>query len=255
MKSSRGAFVKLLKELKLSGQSDAGANLANANARAVIYFPEGRFILHDDDDNSYDASAVNQSEKDSKGNNVSEEIFIRGGNFVLKGAGRGKTTLVMDTPNLPANPQNMWSSPVMINIKHNSGLSDLTAVTGDAPRGAFSVEVASAAGISSGDWVCLSLSNNDPVLVAQELAPHRVEGNMTDILTVTVEDYHQVASVSGNRLTFAEPIMYAVEAKWNWKIRKFPHYENVGVARCAIPTACCSRLITPGRPSSRSKYS
>ena len=229
VKSSREAFVKLLKELKLSGQSDAGANLANANARAVIYFPEGRFILHDDDDNSYDASAVNQSEKDSKGNNVSEEIFIRGGNFVLKGAGRGKTTLVMDTPNLPANPQNMWSSPVMINIKHNSGLSDLTAVTGDAPRGTFSVEVASAAGISSGDWVCLSLSNNDPALVAQELAPHRVEGNMTDILTVTVEDYHQVASVSGNRLTFAEPIMYAVEAKWNWKIRKFPHYENVGV--------------------------
>jgi len=91
------------------------------------------------------------------------------------------------------------------------------------------VEVASAAGIGKGDWVCLSLSNNDPTLVAQELAPHRVEGNMTDIQTITVEDYHQVASVSGNRVTFAEPIMYAVEAKWGWKIRKYPHYEHVGV--------------------------
>mgnify|MGYP003025951492 FL=1 len=91
------------------------------------------------------------------------------------------------------------------------------------------MEVASAAGIGKGDWVCLSLSNNDPTLVAQELAPHRVEGNMTDIQTITVEDYHQVASVSGNRVTFAEPIMYAVEAKWGWKIRKYPHYEHVGV--------------------------
>ncbi len=54
---------------------------------------------------------------------------------------------------------------------------------------------------------------------------------MTDIQTITVEDYHQVASVSGNRVTFAEPIMYAVEAKWGWKIRKYPHYEHVGVDR------------------------
>ena len=199
VRSSRGALTALLKELKLSGRSDAGANLANANARAVIYFPEGRFVLHNDDDNVVDPTSANQKYTDSKGNNRSEEIFIRGGYFVLKGAGRGKTTLVMDTPNLPNNSEQMWSSPMMINIKHNSGLSDLTTVTGDAARGTFSVEVASAAGIGKGDWVCLSLSNNDPTLVAQELAPHRVEGNMTDIQTITVEDYHQVASVSGNR--------------------------------------------------------
>ena len=222
VRSSRGALAALLKELKLSGRSDAGANLANANARAVIYFPEGRFVLHNDDDNVVDPTSANQKYTDSKGNNRSEEIFIRGGYFVLKGAGRGKTTLVMDTPNLPNNSEQMWSSPMMINIKHNSGLSDLTTVTGDAARGTFSVEVASAAGIGKGDWVCLSLSNNDPTLVAQELAPHRVEGNMTDIQTITVEDYHQVASVSGNRVTFAEPIMYAVEANGAGKSASIP---------------------------------
>lgn len=130
VRSSRGALAALLKELKLSGRSDAGANLANANARAVIYFPEGRFVLHNDDDNVVDPTSANQKYTDSKGNNRSEEIFIRGGYFVLKGAGRGKTTLVMDTPNLPNNSEQMWSSPMMINIKHNSGLSDLTTVTG-----------------------------------------------------------------------------------------------------------------------------
>ncbi len=117
----------------------------------------------------------------------------------------------------------------MINIKHNSGMSDLTSVTADAARGTFSVEVGSATGISAGDWVCLYLSCRDAECVAEELAPHTVEGNMSDIRTVTVEDYHQVASVSGSTVTFVEPLMHVVKAKYGWKIRKFPHYENVGV--------------------------
>ena len=96
-KSSRAALTALLRELKLSGQSDAGANLANANARAVIYFPEGRFILHNDDDNVVDATSANQKYTDSKGNNKSEEIFIRGGNFVLKGAARRRSSWTRPT--------------------------------------------------------------------------------------------------------------------------------------------------------------
>ena len=229
VKSSRGAFEKLLKELRLSGFSDSGSRLANANAQAVIYFPEGRFILHNDEDNSSDAGSKNQTEKDSKGNNVSSEIFIHGGNFVIKGAGRDKTFLVMDTPNLPSNPAEMYSSPEMINIKHNSGLTDLTSVTSDAEKGTFEVEVGSTLGIQKGDWVCLYLKNNDPALVAQELYPHVVENNMEDIKTILVEDLHQVKSVSGNRVTFHEPIMHAVEARWGWSLKKYPHYENVGI--------------------------
>lgn len=227
--SSRDAFVKLLTELKLTGTNSNGNNQANANARAIIYFPEGTFVLHNDDDNTKDDSATNQTALDSKGNNKSEEIFIRGGNFVLKGAGRDKTVLLMDSPNLPTNPSDMWTSPVMINIKHNSGMSDLTSVTADAAVGTFTVEVGSTADISAGDWVCLYLACKDAECVAEELAPHTVEGNMTDIQTVTVEDLHQVASVSGSTVTFVEPLMHVVKAKYGWKIRKFPHYENVGV--------------------------
>lgn len=226
--SSRAAFVALLDKLGMTGSK------TNQNARAVIYFPAGRYILHNDDDNTTDSGASNKTETDSKGNNVSTAILIRGGNFVIKGDGRDKTTLVMETPNLPARPTEMWSSPVMINITHYSGLSDLADVTADAPRGTFTVEVSSTAGISKGDWVCLTLACSDPACVAQELHPHSVEGTMTDIKTVTVEDYHQVASVSGNRVTFVEPIMHAVEARWGWKVRKYPHYENVGVEDLAF---------------------
>lgn len=232
--SSREALLTLLKELKLTGQSESGSNLANPNAKAIIYFPAGRYILHDEADNVVDPSSANQIYRDSKGNNKSVEIQIRGGNFVLKGAGRDQTVLVMDSPNLP-NTTEMWSSPMMLNIKNN-GSSDtkLTNITGDSPVGSFSVTAGLAAGISAGDWVMLKLSNNDPTLVAQELAPHRVEGNMTDIQTILVEDYHQVRSVSGNVITFYEPLMHAVEAKWNWELHRFPHYENVGVEDLAF---------------------
>ncbi|MBR0299004.1 MAG: DUF4955 domain-containing protein, partial [Bacteroidales bacterium] len=187
----------------------------NPEARAVLYFPEGEFILHTADDDY---------------NGKSSSILMRAGSFAIKGAGRDKTTLVMQSPDLPASSA-LYSSPVMLELKHNSGLSDLTTVTADAPKGSFSVTVASAAGIAAGDWVCLHVLNNDPVFVARELAPYAAAPTMTDIVEkgVQVWDYHQVASVSGNVVTFVEPIMHAVEARWNWTIKKYPHYNRVGV--------------------------
>lgn len=230
--SSREALEKLLYELKLSGTTPAGKNQANANARAVIYFPEGRFILHNDDDNTADGGPE-ATIFDSKGNNASHEIFIRGGNLVIKGAGRGKTTLVMDTPNLPQTPKVMYSSPTMINIKHNSShlTTKLADVTGGAAKGSFAVSVSTTAGISAGDWVCLYLKNNDPELIAEELAPFAVEPQMKHLIKdgVIVEDFHQVKAVNGNTLIFHEPIMHAVDPRWRWTIQKYPHYENVGV--------------------------
>lgn len=198
----------------------AAVEAAKAKAGAIIYFPEGEFELH----------AATDDEK-----NYSEDIIITRGNFVLKGAGRDKTTILMSAPNIPADPSLMWSSNVLINLKHNSGLTDLTTVTDDSAKGTFSVEVASAAALKTGDWVCLTLVNNDPALVLQELGTQRRYDNVNksgyQIVTegVTIYDYHQIASISGTTVTFAEPLMHAVEAKWGWKIRKYNHYENVGV--------------------------
>lgn len=225
--SSRAAFVRLLEELKLTGRNASGGNQANANARAVIYFPEGDFVLHDQSDNT----------PVGDGSYTSSDIVVLGGNFVIKGAGRDKTRLVMDAPNWPANPSNLWSSPVMLNIKHNSSRIDtssqkydpLATVTDDAAKGAFSVTVGSAAGLRAGQWVMLYLQSRDAELVAAELAPHERGSLMTDIQTVCVYDYHQIASVSGNRVTFREPLMHAVEARYGWQIREYPHYENVGI--------------------------
>ncbi len=213
-KSDRAAFKKMLEAI--------GNKIPNA--KVILYFPEGEFELHAESD---DDPTVNGG--------YSSDIIINMGGFVLKGAGRDKTTILMSAPNTTPTPQNMWTSPVLLNIKHNSGLNDITTVTADAAKGSFAVEVASVNGLKAGEWVALTLTNNDPALVQQELGTKERYDNINfadyQIIKegVTVQDYHQIAEIKGNTVTFTEPLMHAVEAKWGWKIQRYNHYENVGV--------------------------
>lgn len=205
-KSDREALTKIL--AKIGSKVD--------NAKAIIYFPKGEYILHTAAD-----------DVDGK----SQTIQLLMGGVILKGDGRDQTVIKMDAPNQPTNPSVMYSSPVMLEIKHNSGLSPITEVTGNAEKGTFSVEVASTTGIKVGDWVCLQLADNSPELIKAELAPYQPTSNMTNLHEdgVQVFDYHLVAAIDGQTVTFKEPIMHAVDPQWKWTIQKYPHYENVGV--------------------------
>lgn len=218
--SDRPALIKILKEvMKCTEQSaDKGKTfryyIGGNNANAIIYFPVGKYILR----GGNDAETV-------------ETLRLTMGNIIFKGAGQGKTTIEMAVKNNATDPKKMWSTPNMLEFKHNSDLTELTTVTGDAEKGTFSIEVASTSRINVGDWVCVSLVNNDPALVAEELAPHATSSNWTELNDngVQIYDYHQVKQISGNTLTFYEPIMRKIEAKWGWKVNQYPHYENVGV--------------------------
>lgn len=218
--SDRPALIKILKDAmgcKERTDEDGGKTLRYSiggnNANAIIYFPVGKYILR----GGNDAETV-------------ETLRLTMGNIIFKGAGRNKTTIEMAVKNNPTSTD-MWSTPNLIEFKNNNGLGDLTTVTGDAEKGTFSIEVASTSGINVGDWVCVSLVNNDPVLVAEELAPHATSSMWTELNNngVQIYDYHQVKHISGNTLTFYEPIMRKIEAKWGWKVNQYPHYENVGV--------------------------
>lgn len=218
--SDRPALIKILKEvMKCTEQpADKGKTLryhiGGNNANAIIYFPVGKYILR----GGNDAETV-------------ETLRLTMGNIIFKGAGQGKTTIEMAVKNNATDQKKMWSTPNMLEFKHNSDLIELTTVTGDAEKGTFSIEVASTSGINVGDWICVSLKNNDPALVAEELAPHATSSNWTELNNngVQIYDYHQVKHISGNTLTFYEPIMRKIEAKWGWKVNQYPHYENVGV--------------------------
>ena len=230
-KSDRDAFIAMLTDaLGKPELNDAGDQLtfphSNAAINAIFYLPEGNFILH--------TSADNNAEK-----NKSTSIVIRGSNIILKGAGREKTTVTMQDPNLPSQGESvMYSSPDMIQLKHNTGIQAgtvLANVTADADKGVFSVTVDGTGSIRKGDWVCLYLLNNSPEAVAAELDPYKAGtgqyGEQWTISSegVSVRDLHQVKSVSGNTVTFCEPVMHEISAAWGWKIVRYQHYENIGV--------------------------
>lgn len=219
--SDREAFIRTLEAASGTTRTitkEGNIRISKEKANAIIYFPEGEFILQGADDK------------------VNECIHLTMGNFVIKGAGRNKTVIRMDKKNEPATV-GMWSTPTLIEIKHYSDATGaLTEVAEDAAKGGFSVKVGATAGIDAGSWVRLYLKNNDAELVAKELAPYTTsdlsaQDGMPAIVDTGVEvlDYHQVKSVSGNTVTFYEPLMHVVEAKYGWKIQKFPHYENIGV--------------------------
>lgn len=244
-KSDRAAFLACVEAA--TGQKFSESNKVltlghKEKANAIIYFPEGEFILHTSEDDF----------KANDGKTYSRTIQIRAGNIVLRGAGRDKTILVMQDKNLPTDEKTLYSSPLMIDFKHNSGLGSNdngvtidTPVTKNADKGTFAVEVGSTAGLSEGRWVCLSVQNNDPNYVAKELeagAPTADElARMTDIVNngVKVYEYHQIKKVEGNVVTFYEPIHHEVDIQYtaftdatkhyNWKLLSFPHYENVGI--------------------------
>lgn len=194
------------------------------DAKAIIYFPEGEYILHSKDDNTINAKTDKVT---------SNTLNLVMGHVIIKGAGRDKTFLTMEDPMLPTDPNVMYSSPKMISIRHNGGKGDsqLTKVTGSAKKGDMSIEVADASKLKVGDWVKLILLNNDKEVIEEELKPYPVQSSMTNLINkgVNVVDRHQIKSIDGNRIVFEEPIMHAVNPAYGWEITTYLHYEEVGV--------------------------
>lgn len=247
--TAREALISILQEKGMTRVN--GTNKLNANAKIVIYFPAGDYILHNDDDNTRDESKQKDA-VDSKNNNVSSGIEIYGGNFVIKGDGPDKTRLIMETPNLPTSISNLSSSPILLAIKHTNGPNNagnspkLASVTENAKRGDFTVKVSGTTGFSSGQWVQLRLRSGDRELVKKEIGPIALNENWAiakapisinqssdDLYGVKITEFHQVKSASNGKITFYEPIMHDIDIKYNdtegWEIRTYKYLENVGV--------------------------
>ena len=247
--TAREALISILQEKGMTKVN--GTNKLNANAKIVIYFPAGDYVLHNDDDNTRDESKQKDA-VDSKNNNVSSGIEIYGGNFVIKGDGPDKTRLIMETPNLPTSISNLSSSPILLAIKHTNGPNNagnspkLASVTENAKRGDFTVKVSGTTGISSGQWVQLRLRCGDRELVKKEIGPIALNENWAiakapisinqssdDLYGVKITEFHQVKSAANGKITFYEPIMHDIDIKYNdtegWEIRTYKYLENVGI--------------------------
>ncbi len=192
---------------------------------AIIYFPAGNYILYDKETDAVLGK--------------SQTIEIRGGNIVLAGAGRDRTSIEMKSAYEPLSGTYGDYAGDMLRFRHWTGYAEKADLAADAFKGDFSVELSSVSGLSSGQWVALTLGdadagsrgNNDPAVIAKTLAPFKLESRMTrlkDIGVIGVE-VHQISSINGNTVKFREPLLRDVKASWGWKLSTYSYYENVGV--------------------------
>lgn len=239
--SAREALIKILDENKLVRVSNQ--NATNATAKIVIYFPA----------DDYDLQPKGVTDK-------FPEIY--GGNFVIKGAGSGKTRLLM---NNPIGTDESTTAP-LLTIKHTNSPANinnskiLATVVENAAKGSFSVKVGSVNELSVGKWVQLRLRSGNDELLKKEVGPiysqmttkwsvaqqPGLTGTNENGKGVNVMEFHQIKSIDGNVVTFYEPIMHEVDIAYNdydggWVIRDYKYFENVGVEDLSF----VGKAITP----------
>jgi len=192
---------------------------AEANGEGIIYFPKGRYLFNTANDDQ-------------------QVIRISGSKIVLRGAGNGEggTVLFFDKDLPPANPKQMWSVPMAINIGAKGANKKLADVTANVPRESHIIEVSNASKIKAGDWIILEVINNSPELIDYDLKGIKPDTSWASLIKkgVQVNERHQVAEVSGNKLKLVEPIHYDVQAKHHWTVSGFAHLSEVGIENIAF---------------------
>ncbi|MGN0309845.1 MAG: DUF4955 domain-containing protein [Bacteroides sp.] len=195
----------------------AEALVAGGRAGAVIRFGKGRYDLH------------------PEGADITP-FTISCSNIVLRGTkdATGETELYMETPN-PSNDNSLWNSNELIMFTYKGAKPDdqllLTTITGDAPCGSHTLQVSSTSGLSMGQRVLLKLKNDDPELVADEVKPYDVCNEWSELPNdgVQVTEYLTIARIEGTKVTFVEPLMHKVEARWGWTLHRYQHNVGCGV--------------------------
>lgn len=236
-KSDREAFLACLTDIfgKPTFNPTALVFPKKPQANAIVYFPEGTYILHTEEDNgkAYPDTGV-------KYNDMSQCITIQAGNFVIRGAGRDKTRLEMVAPGYPGEVAELWDGVYMLSIATTSPettyVPEVTPVE-DSPKGSHYIKVNSTFGVSAGDWVALVLDKYiDEEYVRRELCgleplsnEWQILGNDPKVSGVCIYDMHQVKSVRDNVIEVYAPLMHEIDATAPFKIRKLDIFENAGV--------------------------
>lgn len=236
--SAREAFEDILDKNQLIRKTNTSA--LNENARIVIYFPEGKYVLQSKDDK----------------NTAPYQIY--GGNFVIKGDGPDRTKLIMED-HIGTNES---STRALISIGHTNSPRNtdnslsLADVTANAFKGDFTVKVSSTSGITKDSWVQLRLRSSNDALLQKELGPiYKYKGSNWGIAKmpgyesgssgdedrngIQVIEFHQVKAVGNGEVTFYDPIMSDIDVSIDdfnggWEIRKYRYIQNVGIEDLAF---------------------
>ncbi|EDY82772.1 hypothetical protein VDG1235_2395 [Verrucomicrobiia bacterium DG1235] len=161
-----------------------------------------------------------------------EPLRLYASNTVLlgQGSGEGGTTLRMDRPLYPLDPDKMYSTPFVIQVSPRE-VSErrLATVASGAKRGSFQLEIADTGELQVGDWVTLFLEDEDAV--ASFFGERDVSELWSRVFKqgVMLAERHQIAEIDGRSVRFAEPLQVDVDAAFDWELREYVALEEIGV--------------------------
>jgi hypothetical protein len=209
----------------------AAVAAAAANGSGIVFFPPGRF----------DINVPGEPW-------VNDPIYVQASRIVFRGSGRGAggTELFAERHMDPTNPLNLWTCPYTIYFKgYGDRPGTASAVVADSQRETHTVTVANAALFQPGDWVQLHRLDNSTQAVAEAVAPYAVEPGWTSLINngVAVDEHHLIQSITGNVLTFKEPIHSVVTSNGNWSVVLFDPLEEVGVENIAFAGNWTSNFV------------
>jgi hypothetical protein len=194
-------------------------NAANKNGSGIVFFPKGSFLINEDS-----AGATSIVSNNSK-------IIFRG-----SGSGREGTELFMKYPLLPKSPAQMWTVPPIFIFTARGKDKKIGTVTKAAKVGDMELSLNSTSNIKPGDWIVLSMLNNDQDLINSELSPHMASPAWTYLINngVDIKVYQQVSSVKNETITLKSPITYNINPKYKWEVELAANSEEVGIENIAF---------------------
>jgi hypothetical protein len=169
---------------------------------------------------------------------ITDILEITQPNFVLRGAGAGETILFFPKPLGAILGQVPYGGQALLTVQGHKQGNQLATVVSAAERGEYTLQLASTAGIESGQWIRLRMKNPPDnslgcYLYANQgcLNPERQQWFAGDIVDWAVK----VQEVHGNTITLRRPLRLDVRREWQPSIWEHsPSVQEVGIERLTI---------------------
>lgn len=207
---------------------------AEKNGAGIIFFPPGKFLV---------------AEREG----IGTPIEINGANIVLRGSGSGAggTEIHQKHNYVPEDPAKKWTTPPVFVFRHATNRAHLSRnrdqavklgkVVKSARSETFSLEVSSGRKFNPDQTVMVcaqSTKLNDWFL--KGLKPRDIFKEINEN-GVSVAEKHIVAEVTGNTVTFVEPLRADMDPEIGWTVYDYPMVEGWGVenlhftGNCPVP--------------------